>query len=215
MGEPSLNHSVLDVLDELPQRYKAPGLMPSISTVAPAGTQAFFERLLSIKYEKYTGGRFQFQFSIHTTDAVQRDRLIPVKKWSFAEMAAYGDRFYAPGDRKVTLNFALAEDNLVDVSVLRKHFNPDRFLIKITPLNPTYRARENRLGSYLNPSSLGEHDDLIQNLRDAGYQVIISIGELEENFIGSNCGQYLRRHMQADERIQDGYTYQVEELDKK
>ena len=39
MGEPSLNLQVLDVLQELPERYQAPGLMPSISTVAPAGTE--------------------------------------------------------------------------------------------------------------------------------------------------------------------------------
>ncbi len=44
MGEPSLNPAVLDVLEELPQRYVAPGLMPSISTVAPCGTDRFFRR---------------------------------------------------------------------------------------------------------------------------------------------------------------------------
>ena len=43
MGEPSLNPAVLDVLAELPQRYQAPGLMPSISTVAPCGTNRFFQ----------------------------------------------------------------------------------------------------------------------------------------------------------------------------
>jgi hypothetical protein len=34
---------------------------------------------------------------------------------------------------------------------------------------------------------------------------------MEENFIGSNCGQYLRRHLQAEAPIEDGYTYQVNE----
>jgi len=49
MGEPALNDAVLDVLEELPLRYDAPGLMPSISSVAPFGTDAFFERLLRYK----------------------------------------------------------------------------------------------------------------------------------------------------------------------
>ena len=53
MGEPSLNPSVLDVLEELPERYNAPGLMPSLSSVAPKGTGGFFERLLEIKHAKY------------------------------------------------------------------------------------------------------------------------------------------------------------------
>ena len=35
MGEPSLNRSVLEVLRELPGRYRAPGLIASVSSVAP------------------------------------------------------------------------------------------------------------------------------------------------------------------------------------
>ena len=38
-----------------------------------------------------------------------RDRLVPVKKWPPARVAAYGETFYEPGDRKIALNFALAE----------------------------------------------------------------------------------------------------------
>jgi 23S rRNA (adenine2503-C2)-methyltransferase len=209
MGEPSLNLQVLDVLEELPLRYQAPGLMPSISTVAPVGAERFFNRLVEIKEKNYSGGHFQFQVSLHTTDLILRDRFIPVKKWSFAQIGEYGERFYAPGDRKLTLNFALAQGMPVDPEVLLTYFSPEKFLIKITPLNPTYRARENELVSYVNPLSAVEKYEIIQALQDAGYQVILSIGEMEENFIGSNCGQYLRRHLQAEAPIEDGYTYQV------
>lgn len=218
MGEPSLNPAVLDVLEALPQHYQAPGLMPSLSTVAPASTGLFFDRLLEIKRRLYSGGHFQFQFSLHTTDLARRDQLIPVKKWSFAEMAAYGQHFYAPGDRKITLNFALADDMPLDPAVLLQYFDPELFLVKITPLNPTYRAAQHRLVSYLDPNQAGENPDsfssqnpLIRQLAEAGYQVIVSIGESEENLIGSNCGQYLRTHLSASQPIQDGYTYQVQE----
>jgi len=211
MGEPSLNKAVLDVLDELPLRYHAPGLMPSISTVAPAGTERFFNKLLEIKEEHYSGGHFQFQVSLHTTDADLRDHFIPVKKWSFAQIGEYGERFYSPGDRKLTLNFALAHGMPVDPAVLLTYFDPQKFLIKITPLNPTYRARENDLVSYIDPLSAVEKYEIVQALQESGYQVILSIGETEENLIGSNCGQYLRRHLMAEAPIEDGYTYQVNE----
>jgi 23S rRNA (adenine2503-C2)-methyltransferase len=211
MGEPSLNLQVLDVLQELPRRYQAPGLMPSVSTVAPAGTDRFFNRLLEIKQENYSGGHFQFQISLHTTDLALRDRFIPAKKWSFAQIKDYGERFYAFGDRKITLNFALAQGMPVDPEVLLSFFDPDKYLIKITPLNPTYRARENELVSYINPLSAGQKYEIVQALQDAGYQVILSIGETEENYIGSNCGQYLRRHLLAEAPIEDGYTYPVNE----
>ena len=207
MGEPSLNPAVLDVLEALPQRYRAPGLMPSISTVAPKGTGYFFERLLEVKRRRFSGGNFQFQFSLHTTDTDLRDRLIPVQKMSFAEMAAYGERFYAAGDRKISLNFALDRGAPVEPGVLREHFSPKKFLIKITPLNPTYRAVENNLSSYIDPSRPREEGGVIRALRAAGYEVIVSVGEVEENFIGSNCGQYLRARLASSRRIENGYTY--------
>lgn len=212
MGEPSLNLQVLDVLQELPKRYHAPGLMPSISTIAPAHAERFFSRLLEIKQENYMGGHFQLQVSLHTTDINLRDRFIPVSKWSFTQIGEYGERFYAVGDRKITLNFALAQGMPVEPEVLLQFFDPEKFLIKITPLNPTYRARENDLVSYINPLSAEQKYEIIQKLQESGYQVILSIGEMEENYIGSNCGQYLRRHLSAQEPIEGGYTYQVKDI---
>ena len=214
MGEPSFNLDVLDVLEQLPQRYNVPGFMPSISTIAPHGTETFFERLLEIKKRQYSGGHFQFQFSIHTTDETVREQIIPVKKWDFAKMAAYGQRFYQPGDRKVTLNFALAKEMPVDPEILLKHFTPDKFLIKITPLNPTYKATEKNLSTYIDPKDQGKKYPLVRDLEKAGYRVIISIGEVEENYIGSNCGQYVRRHLAASEQIEDGYTYRLQEIEQ-
>ncbi|MDO8723619.1 MAG: hypothetical protein Q7J31_15535, partial [Syntrophales bacterium] len=93
MGEPSLNLNTLDVLEELPRRYNAASLIPSISTIAPVGADRFFYRLIEIKKNIYPGGRFQLQFSIHTTDEKLRDHLIPVKKWGFARLAEYGGEF--------------------------------------------------------------------------------------------------------------------------
>lgn len=209
MGEPAFNPAVLDLLEELPQRYDAPGFMPSLSTIAPHGTEAFFERLLEIKSRLYPNGQFQFQFSIHTSDQTMRDEMIPVKKWDFARMAAYGERFYVPGDRKITLNFALAEGKPVDPQTLLRYFSPEKYLIKITPLNPTYQAEQHGLKSYIDPQQGDQTYAVIEDLRSAGYQVIAAIGEIEENYIGSNCGQYVRKHLEAIQQLPHGYTYQV------
>jgi 23S rRNA (adenine2503-C2)-methyltransferase len=210
MGEPALNSAVLEVLEEFPDRYEAPGFMPSISTVAPKGSGAFLERLAELKNRHYGSGRFQLQFSLHSTDDDTRDRVIPVRKWSLADIASFGDRFYSAGDRKITLNFALAKHVALDASVLLRHFDPDRFLVKVTPLNPTYRAREYGLQSYIEPAAGERRYEKVDALRAAGYEVIVSIGELEENQIGSNCGQYLQRHVHATGKIDNGYTYDVE-----
>src|SRR3972149_3149112 len=63
MGEPSFNPAVLEVLTELPNRYRAAGLIPSLSTIGPSGVDGFFDRLLEIKDSLYSKGQFQFQFS--------------------------------------------------------------------------------------------------------------------------------------------------------
>jgi 23S rRNA (adenine2503-C2)-methyltransferase len=210
MGEPSYNPAVLDVLEELPTRYHAPGLMPCISTIAPAGTESFFERLIEIKESLYPG-RFQLQFSIHSTGGETRDWLIPAKKWGFERIAEYGKRFVKKGERKITLNFALAQNIPVEVTTLRKYFDPELFLIKITPLNPTYRASESKLVSYIDAYDESKCYDLVDQLRDSGYEVIVSIGEVEENKIGSNCGQYILRHLQEKTTLESGYAYEMKE----
>jgi 23S rRNA (adenine2503-C2)-methyltransferase len=183
--------------------------MPSISTIAPQGCNGFFERLLEIKQRNYTQGHFQLQFSIHTTDEALRDLIIPVRKWSFSKISEYAERFYAPGDRKITLNFALSSHAQLDAAVLQQHFSPDKFLVKITPLNPTYRAVENKLESRIDGHNPNTIDRITEALHDHGFEVIISIGNLEENQVGSNCGQYLRTHLDARKKMGEGYTYPI------
>jgi 23S rRNA (adenine2503-C2)-methyltransferase len=105
----------------------------------------------------------------------------------------------------------LAKDIPVDAAVLLNHFDPEKFLIKITPLNPTYRAVENNLSSYIDPHVENNGYEIVESLRKAGYQVIVSIGEVEENLIGSNCGQYIKRHLSATQPIPGGYTYSIKD----
>jgi len=208
-GEPSFNQNVLDVLERLPELYDAPGLIPSLSTIAPQGTDGFFERLLEIKRKRYARS-FQFQFSLHTTDEKLRDWLIPARKWSLEKMAEYGEAFFQTGAKKITLNFALAEGMPVDPDILLRHFHPDRFLIKITPVNPTYQASQNKIFSYILPGK--EKYEIIDALRQAGYEVILSMGELAENYIGSNCGQYVTTYKKAKASIEGGYTFDLHKL---
>lgn len=205
MGDPSFNPNVLDVLRELPNRYDAPGLMPCLSSIAPRKTEGFFEQLLEIKKHLYPS-RFQLQFSIHTTDDVNREQMMPVPKWSFSEMARYGERFFDPGGKKIALNFALEKDAPVEPSVLAGHFDPEFFVIKVTPLNPTYSAVQNKHISLIDPHSPSDARDLVCRLKSAGYDVIVSIGEAAENQLGSNCGQLVLNHLGAETALAEAYV---------
>lgn len=206
IGEPAFNEAVLEVIEKLKVLYDAEGLIICISTIAPYGTENFFNRMLKIK-QKYYQGRFQLQFSIHTTDYKLRDWLIPVKKWDFRKIADYGDLFYEYGDRKISLNFAIGENIDVDEKILLKYFNPEKFLIKITPINPTFSSMKNNINSYI--KSENENYEIINRLKKSGYEVILSIGEFEENKIGSNCGQYITNYLKRRTILEDSYTYPI------
>ncbi|MEA3477481.1 MAG: radical SAM protein [Bacteroidota bacterium] len=194
MGEPSLNPHVLEVLKELPSRYTMKHFIPSVSSIGPVGTESFFNSLLDIKKTLYNK-TFQLQFSIHSTNEAQRDKLIPVRKMSFEELATYGARFYSPEGKKITLNFAIGADYIIKPKDIKDIFDPELFLIKVTPVNPTLKARRNNIQSLVQSGK--DQYPIIDAFKANGYEVLLSIGEWEENKIGSNCGQYVSA-MQED-----------------
>ena len=193
MGEPAHNAAaVLEALEALPEVLPAPGLMPALATVAPAGSQAFLTSLGRIKDRLYSGGRFQLQLSLNSTDPDVRARLMPTPQLPLDQLARLGGDFFSAGDRKVALNFALARGVPVDPDALAAQFSAERFMVKLTPVNPTERARAHGLDTVLSAESPEAAQRLVERLRRRGFDVVVSIGEPEEIRIGSNCGQLVR-----------------------
>ena len=159
------------------------------------------------------------QFSVHSTDNDQRDELIPVKKWDLNQIRDYGDIFHREGEKKITLNFSVSETSILDSRKIIKLFNREKFLIKITPVNPTFHSKKNNIYSY-DCNSFDSHP-FIKSLREADFDVIISVGEPEENNIGSNCGQHILHYMKKNKESpfgfdndKDSYTYDLVEIGK-
>ena len=192
VGDPALNPAVIQVLDKLQCKY-GQAVFPSVSTIAPKGSEVFLEKLLEVKNKHYNG-RFQLQFSLHTTDESRRPELVPGRTLSFAQMALAGRPFAQPGDRKVTLNFATPVGYPLDPAGLLATFDPDHFCVKLTPVNPTTKALQRKLTGIIDPHQPEANTAIVNRFVDAGYDTILSIGELDENRIGSNCGMYLRHN---------------------
>lgn len=193
MGDPSLNPSVIEALEALPGEYPETSVVASVSTVGLSGSSRFIDRLRAVKDRSYGDGRFQLQFSIHSTDADARLRLIPVRTMSLREMARAGEAFRSPGDKKVTLNFCLIEGVPIDPAAVREAFDPEHFLVKLTPLNPTASSKRWGLRSVVGPGTEARADPIVAAFRAQGFETLLSIGRFEENQIGSNCGLYLGR----------------------
>lgn len=199
MGEPSLNgRAVLEALEQLPTVLPSPKLMPCIATVAPAGSEQFFDELIWLKRRLYRDGQFQLQLSINSTDPAVRRRLIPRPHLDLQQLARLGRRFFERGDRKVALNFALCRGVPVDAGLLRDQFDPACFMVKLTPVNPTARSRQAGLETVLSAARPDAARDLVQRLGALGFDVVVSIGEAEEIAIGSNCGQLVQAWFAED-----------------
>jgi 23S rRNA (adenine2503-C2)-methyltransferase len=205
MGEPTLNDAVLEVLEELPQIYEAPGLMPCISTIAPGGSEKFLDELIDIKNRIYSNGNFQLQFSIHSTNKEERKKWMSSNIWDFDKIAEYGERWYKKGDRKITLNFAVAADSEINPDIILEYFSPDKYWIKLTPVNPTNKAIHNKLESGITEEN-SEYIPLLEEFKKRGFDASISIGEWEENEIGSNCGQFATKYQNDEVVIRENYT---------
>lgn len=188
MGDPALNQNVLEALKQLPSLYKI-NLMPSISTVAPKNCHSFIESLKQIKDSQYRNGMFQMQFSIHTTNDAQRRQLIPAATLPLGEISKLGSAFFEPGDRKVTLNFAAVKGFELDASVIANQFDSDKFIVKLTPVNPTLSSAASGLEGQIDDDSK-RATAVCKSFKKVGFDVILSIGETRENQIGSNCGMY-------------------------
>ncbi len=197
MGEPALNSAVLEALEHLPRLLPCPNLMPCITSVAPAGSIPFFKALRVLKEQFYRDGCFQLQFSINSTNPAMRQRLIPFPLLDLEAISAMGENFHRPGDRRVVLNFALAQETIVDPVQLRHTFDPAHFIAKLTPVNPTARARQSGLQTLLSAANPRAAAALVAALSQVGFETVVSIGEPDEIQIGSNCGQMVKARSSA------------------
>jgi 23S rRNA (adenine2503-C2)-methyltransferase len=190
MGEPALNPQVITAIRKISELY--PNAIPCLATIGPAGASRWFSELLIVR-DLFAD--FQMQFSINTTDQPLREAIMPYPKLSFEDLSEYGRRFYRPGQRKVVLNFAQQPQWPLDAEVLAKSFAPEYFIVKLTPVNPTYTGEQNGLEAGRRREQVLEAmEHKAQDLESRGYLVIRSVGNLEENEIGSNCGQMVRKY---------------------
>ncbi|MBI4062885.1 MAG: cysteine hydrolase [Elusimicrobia bacterium] len=96
---------------------------------------------------------------------------------------------YKNGDRKITLNFALAPGEAIDASEMARIFSPEKFLIKITPVNPTQTADKNRVTHCWVDHIPGAVRESAAALGSKGFQVIVSPSMPDEIAAATSCGQ--------------------------
>jgi 23S rRNA (adenine2503-C2)-methyltransferase len=189
MGEPTWNPNVLDATKwfktHIDPEYK---IHPVVSTMMPKNNEwlkTFIHTWIRIK-NRLLQGEAGLQLSINSTNEQERKRQFNNNACSLEEISHIMDGSI-PNGRKFTLNFAIA-DYEINPNILLKYFDPDDYLIKLTPMHKTTKAIEagiKTVGDYTSYYPYKEHEERLKN---AGYDVLVFIASEYEDMGRITCG---------------------------
>ena len=92
-----------------------------------------------------------------------------------------------PKGRKITLNFAVANYE-VDASKLIDYFSPAHYICKLTPMHKTAKAIENDIKTAGDYTTYQPYQQIEEDLKAAGYDVLVFIASKEEDESRITCG---------------------------
>lgn len=137
MGEPFLN------LDNV---KKAIAIIDRIVKIKNGGKVHHYISTIGLQNSDFgwITGNITLQISLHSLDEQKRNWLIPVShKMTIEQLGQV--RTYS--NLKTTLNMTLVDERDFDIDVLRKHFDPNEFFIKLSPINKNDVSEKNNLGN--------------------------------------------------------------------
>ena len=201
MGEPALNaRNVLGFIEEdlvglVNQHMKADVIHPVFTTMCPQsiGKQQL-EKVLgafcSIKNEVY-GGEAGLQLSINSTDKTQRNELFNGMSLPLTDIATIAAYLPMPKGRKYTLNFPVTKDTILDAEELSNLFDPQKFIVKITPIHETKEAKANGILTDGGYERYDVYRQFEEPLLAMGWDVIVFVPSKEEDEDRITCGNAL------------------------
>ena len=198
MGEPTFNYAVLsftewDLKAVVSKYINAKTIHPVVSTMLPKSNQwleGFIKDWCDIKNYTYLG-EAGLQFSINSTDDVQRNWQFNEMSLSLSEISKLAEHLPMPVGRKYTLNFAVTKDTILDAKELTKMFDKNKFIVKITPIHQTKAALSNQFDVTTSYADYDVYRDFEQPLLDYGWDVIVFVPSLEEDSDRITCGNAL------------------------
>ena len=189
MGEPTWNPNVLDSAKWLKEHiYPEFNVHPVVSTMMPKNNiwlKTFIHNWMRIKNRLYFGNA-GLQLSINSTDENERQEIFGGNACTLEEIHHIMEGILPVG-REITLNFAVANWQ-VEPKILLKYFNPQLYVIKLTPMHKTATAITNKIetvGDYTKPEP---YQKLAEDLKDAGYKVLTFIASEDEDLGRITCG---------------------------
>jgi 23S rRNA (adenine2503-C2)-methyltransferase len=192
MGEPTWNPNILDATKwlktHIDPEYK---IHPVISTMMPKNNiwlKTFIHTWMRMK-NRLLKGEAGLQLSINSTNEIERNRMFNNNCLSLEKISKIMEGII-PNGRKITLNFAVA-DYEIKPSILLKYFDPDDYIIKLTPMHKTLEAQKNNIKTENDYTTYHPYQPYEELLKKFGYDVLVFIASNEEDMGRITCGNAL------------------------
>lgn len=199
MGEPAHNlENVLGAMRNLPkiseEMERNYHWLPCFNTITPYRTTDgktgfdILDKVIDLKENEYDG-YLHLQLSCNSTDEQQRKKLFGgAKVLSIEDLVKHINKRELH-NRTATLNFIVMKGVPVDVDYLMKlGLNPEKFAVKLIPLNNTVRSQERGLETVANYNNYEDLQKLGEEFGKHGIPTVIdAIAKCEE--AGLCCGQ--------------------------
>ena len=195
MGEPSWNQNVIDFtydLRKIIRPYIGRSLVhPVFTTMLPKNNKQLFKILnewtIDIKNDLFRGDA-GLQLSINSTNEQQRQDMFNGNALTLEEISQIGRDLIQPKGRKYALNFALADYHEVNAEKLRDLFDPNKFMVKITPLHKTNSCMENDIKTTDGYEYFTPYKNTEAELKRVGFDVLVFIPSYDEDLGRITCG---------------------------
>lgn len=212
MGDGVFNENVIELAlwmyKNKRQIKKDTGL--SIETLHPVFTTMFpktekAKSMISswawfIKNETYNG-QAGLQLSINSTDEQQRTEMFAGMQTSIKEISEFVAELPEPIGRKYCLNFALADGYETDGEKLAELFDPEFWMVKITPIHNNSSCRDGGIETIGGYDSFAPYKDAEESFKDAGFDVLVFIPSMDEEDGCVTCGNAILAGSKISDRL--------------
>lgn len=199
MGEPILNPDVFDfsrwLANEKATFQKETGvrvevLHPVLTTSLPRRFKKLEARILEwCDFKNKTMfGQAGLQFSINSTNEAQRREMFAGESITLEELSDIGASMPDPLSRKYCLNFAYSTDFEIDAKKLRRLFDPQKFMVKITPIHNNQACRTNGISTVDGYENYAPYSAPERNLKAEGFDVLVFVPSMDEEDGLVTCG---------------------------
>ena len=198
MGEPSFNPDVLrfgefllkskgDFQTETGIRCEV--IHPVLTSMAPKKNkhwQKVIHEWSDIK-NKYMG-QCGLQMSINSTDDAQREFMFGGDAHSLEDISAMLSTLPRPISRKYCLNFAYSTDYVIDAKRVRKLFDPEKWMCKITPIHNNTACSTNGIKTIGGYDNFHPYKKPEEDLKNEGFDVLVFVPSIDEENGLVTCG---------------------------